>query len=163
MLKKKSILAISPVREMDAAEPEVNGGNAEEVARIVSNLESANPQTTDSPTKQQQQEKPAQKQFSGLGSIEEVEVNGEAKGTAASPRKLRKVKAKSTGAMEVVATPPIAKGRTRKRKASGPEDVMCDDSGEFIGFDVQNAENIGSGYNIIQQLIGNCFLFIYII
>lgn len=136
----------------------MNGGNAEEVARLVSNLETANSQTTDSPTKQQQlQEKPAEKHYQGLGSIEDVELNGEAKGNATSPRKLRKVKAKSTGAMEVATTPIANKGRGRKRKASGPEEVLSDDSGDFLGFDVQDAENIGSGYNIIIQLIGNCF------
>lgn len=142
---------------------EMNGGNATvEVARIVPNLQTAavNSQTTaaDSPTTKQDKPAAEKQHVLGLGSVEEVEVNGsEVKGNATSPRKLRKVKAKSTGAMEV-ATAPIAKARGRKRKASEPEDVLSDESADFLGFDVHDAENIGSGFNIIQQLIGICFL-----
>ena len=126
---------------MDGAS--VNGGNADE-ARENPNLE-----TPSMPDLQETQMK-----VETAVKMEGQEVNGDIKGpskkstTPGVRRKLRKFKANSTSTIESDSS---TKGR--KRKLSEPDDVSSEESTEFNGFDVQGANDLEPGSDVLKKLI----------
>lgn len=100
---------------------------------------------------------------------QDKEVNGDVKGvsvskksivTPVSKRKLRKVKANSTSAVEsepqdspVVNTNSSSRTRNQKRKLSEPDNHSSDDSEDFLGFDNSEFLKPNPAVEILKRLI----------
>ncbi|XP_043283732.1 uncharacterized protein [Venturia canescens] len=139
---------------MESTTVEVNGGNAE-VARDEPNLENVETPMNETTNNDSLDGNNTNTLTSIKMEETPTEVNGDVKTTKkkltpGAKRKLRKIKANSTGNSDTDVKPHT---RGQKRKVSEPDDLSSEDSAEFNGFDTKVLDSTEPGSHVLQKLI----------